>query len=1124
MKLEIFDQLDQFIQRYYKDILMKRALIFLTVVGGLFLLANWAEGKLFLGTTSRLILLILFVITTLSMIYWAFMVPFLKLFRLSKQMSYKDAEVLIKSSLPELKDHLRNLLELHEKAENGGESENLILQAAIQQKISGLKYYNFVSTINFRKNLKYARFATFPVAIIFALLIFRPQSLSSPTHRLVRPHIHFERPSPFCFEILNERLNVLQNGDFELHIKSVGDEIPDEVWLQVGDNMFRMNKLNKLEFNYLFKNVNQSFKFAFKVGDFRTLDYELNVLPRPSIFDFRAFLTYPRHTGLASETIENNGDFTVPEGTSIRFQIRMRNVDELEFYIKNQLFKPVSNDENTAIFAIRATESFDYMIIPKNRHTTESDTLRYSVTTVRDQYPTISVHEFRDSATPMMVYFRGLISDDYGFSKFKMVILKSGETQDSIEQELFFNPQQTQQDFMHYVNFAELLTTLGDRAEYYFEVWDNDEVNGLKSARSTTFVYSTKSEKELALEIDRQGDEIAKQIQDNIRLLQKNQRDLNELTKKLLEKPQISWEDRKLFEQVMQDQNRLRQESENLKNQLESMSQNEQKLSPDEERLLQKQRELNELFNQLFSEEMKKTLEEIQKLMQEQMSREQLEQAIDQIKMNNAELEKTLDQNLEIFKQMEVDRKFDMALDQLQNLREQQQQLREEIAEGNISQDEREQRQNEINEQFKDIQKALDEAEKANQELQRPSEVKRNTELENQISDHLKKASESLSRQQNQNAQSNQSEAEQGMEQMQNELEQQLSGSDDAEDAEDMAMIRRLLKSIIQTSVNQEEVMETLRSIRINDPKYQEIIRRQSELKRDISTISDSLYALGTRQPMVAVMINHEIKSMNNFSEQTLRDLLGMNDVMYLRAGVQNGSALSRQQYTMTSLNTMALLLAESLKNLENQRNNRSGGSCSRSRKGEQGSSKNPGNKKSNTQSAREMQEQLNQQLQRMREQMGKDGRPEPRQPGQPSMSEQFARSAAQQEAIRRLMQQAADELKKSDGRSAGELQHLFNEMEQAEQDLVNKIFDDQAARRQQQILTRLLEAEKAELNREQEERRRGTEAQQREHNIPIELLEYHKKRSQESELLQKFHPVLRPYYQQKTQEYFRQP
>ena len=1121
-KPEIFDQLDRFIKKYYQNTLIKRSCIFLTAVGALFLLVNWVEAKWFLGTTPRLILVIFFVLTTISAIYWAFGLPISKIFRFSKPMSYKDAETLIKSSLPELKDHLRNLLELHEKAQGRGESGNLILQAAIEQKISGLKYYNFVSTIDFRKNLKYARVAIFPIGLILALLIFRPQSLSHPTHRLVHLRTHFEKPSPFAFEILNDKLSVLQNGDFNLKIKSIGDEIPDEVWLQVDGNTFRMNKQNRLEFNHLFKNVNQSFKFSFKVGDFQTAEYTLNIVPKPSIFDFRAFLSYPRHTGLTNETIENNGDFRVPEGTNIRFQIRMRNVDKLDFYVNNERIKPVSSDENTAIFAVRAMKSFDYVLIPKNQHTTQFDTLRYSVTVLPDQFPMISVREFRDTATPMMVYFRGVISDDFGFSKFRMMMVKTTTTQDTIERNLFFNPSQTQQDFIDYVNFTELLTELGDRAEYWFEVWDNDEVNGAKISRSTTFVFSTKTEKELALEINRQGNEIAKNIQENMRLLRQNQRDLNELTKRLIERPTISWEEHRLFEQIMQDQNRLRQESENLRNQLESMFQNEQKLSPEEERLLQKQRELNQLFEQLFSEEMKKTLEEIQMLMQQQMSREQLEKAMNQIQLNNAELEKTLDQNLEIFRQMEVDRKFNMALDQLQNVREQQQQLREDIAENRISQEQAEQRQNEINEQFKDVQEALDDAEKSNQELRNPNDVQRNPELENRISNHLQNASQSLSRQQNQNAQSNQSQAEQAMQQMQDELEQQMSDSEDANDAEDAAMIRRLLNQILRTSFNQEDVMEVLGSIRINDPRYQEVIRRQSELQRDISTISDSLYALGTRQPQVAILINNEIKQMNNFSDQALSALLGMNDVMYLRTGMQNNQALSRQQYTMTSLNTMALLLAESLKNMEERMQNRQGGSCRSSRRNQQGSSCSQGKRRQNVQSAREMQEQLNQQLQRMREQM-QQGQPQQRQQGQPSMSEQFARSAAQQEAIRRLMQQAAEELKRSDGRAAGELQHLIDEMEKTEQDLVNKILDGQTWRRQEQILTRLLEAERAELNREQEERRRGEEARQQQFEIPLELLEYHKKRSQESELLQRFHPTLRPFYQQRTQEYFRQ-
>jgi len=331
-----------------------------------------------------------------------------------------------------------------------------------------------------------------------------------------------------------------------------------------------------------------------------------------------------------------------------------------------------------------------------------------------------------------------------------------------------------------------------------------------------------------------------------------------------------------------------------------------------------------------------------------------------------------------------------------------------------------------------------------------------------------------------------------------------------------------LLNAVVRTSFNQEDVMELLRSIRLNDPRYQNVIHRQSELNRDISMISDSLYAIGTRQPQVAILINSEIRQMNNFSEQAMRYLLGMNDVMFLRTGRQNNQAISRQQYTMTSLNTMALLLAQSLDNIENQRQNQRGGSCRNARRNQQGGSCPSGNRRQNAQSAREMQEQLNEQLQRMREQM-RDGIPQ-HQHGQPSMSEQLARSAAMQQEIRRLMQQAMEELSHSEGRSAGEeLQQLLEEMQRTEQDLVNRIINEQTLLRQEQILTRLLEHERAELTREQEERRRGTESQQQQFEIPPELLEYHRRRNHESELLQRFHPILRPFYQQRAQEFFRQ-
>ena len=93
--------------------------------------------------------------------------------------------------------------------------------------------------------------------------------------------------------------------------------------------------------------------------------------------------------------------------------------------------------------------------------------------------------------------------------------------------------------------------------------------------------------------------------------------------------------------------------------------------------------------------------------------------------------------------------------------------------------------------------------------------------------------------------------------------------------------------------------------------------------------------------------------------------------------------------------------------------------------------------------SLREMQEQLNKQLEEMRKQQGgqpsKEGQTGKKQGQTGSQSEQFARMAARQEAIRRMTQDHLSKLQK-EGRQAeaANLQRMMKEMEQTEKELVN--------------------------------------------------------------------------------------
>ena len=91
---------------------------------------------------------------------------------------------------------------------------------------------------------------------------------------------------------------------------------------------------------------------------------------------------------------------------------------------------------------------------------------------------------------------------------------------------------------------------------------------------------------------------------------------------------------------------------------------------------------------------------------------------------------------------------------------------------------------------------------------------------------------------------------------------------------------------------------------------------------------------------------------------------------------------------------------------------------------------------------------------------------------GMPGMSQQLANMAAQQAAIRKEMQRMAQELNK-DGSGAGNgLNKLAEEMEKNEKDIVNKNITPETMRRQQDIMTRLLEHEKAERERELDQKR----------------------------------------------------
>ena len=88
---------------------------------------------------------------------------------------------------------------------------------------------------------------------------------------------------------------------------------------------------------------------------------------------------------------------------------------------------------------------------------------------------------------------------------------------------------------------------------------------------------------------------------------------------------------------------------------------------------------------------------------------------------------------------------------------------------------------------------------------------------------------------------------------------------------------------------------------------------------------------------------------------------------------------------------------------------------------------------------------------------------------------------------------------------------------------LYNKNITQETINRQKEIMTRLLEAEKAVRERELDDKRESQSANENFDKPNLRFEEYKKEKMKEIELIKSVPPNLNPYYKDKVNQYFKQ-
>ncbi len=1099
----LIEKLDQFIRKYYLNQLVRGSLYTIGLVLFLFLAFNLLEYYFYFGTAGRKLFFFSFIgVLLFALTSWV-VIPLVHYFRLGKTLSHEDASKIIGDHFPDVKDKLLNILHL-KKQEELSDNKNLLI-AGIEQKTESIKLVPFKAAIDLTKNKKYLKYALPPFLLLVFILFAAPSIIKDGTYRILHNDKEFAKDAPFHFSLKGGVLEVPQFDDYNLDIKVDGSILPNEVFVEIDGFQYKAEKVDNTTFKYLFRNVQKDTKFNLVSGTVKSEGQTLLVIAKPNLSNFSVTLNYPQYTGRQKEVLDNIGDMIVPEGTVATWNFNTANTDDLSF--KFDTDRPLAADkkgENQYSYKKSIKKDHQYQVLIANKRLTKPDSVNYTINVVKDQSPVISVESFIDSLNKAHIFFAGAASDDYGINNLTFhytVIKDKGKAQP--EQILKVNrPSGRDVQYEYDVDFKALGVAPGDNVQYYFQVSDNDAINGSKTAKTGVLSFIKPTFEEFKEKENENEEAIKDNLKESIKNLEKMQDNFRKMREKLLQEKQLDFNSKKELEKLLEEQKELQKKMEQNKKKMEENMKNQEEFQKPDEEIQEKQEKIQELMNEAMNQEQKELMEKIQELMQD-LEKDDALQMMQQFEMNNENKNKDMKRMLELYKQLEMEKEVKEQVKQLEDLAKKEEELAKKEEENKATKEEIEKQQEELQKKMDELKKKQEELEKKNKELHPPKKMdEENKEKMDDIKKDMKESQKESKAGDKKKSADKKKQASKKMKKMAQDMQESMEGGDKEQKSEDIKMIRQLLENLVTVSFDQEKLTKDFQTTPTTTPKFVDLVKQQFKIENDFSVIEDSLTALAMRNDKIesfvtekVVEVKYNLKSSITFLEDR-----------------QAPRAMENQRRTMTNLNDLANMLSESMKNMQQQMSGSMPGSQMCDKPGGKGGGKSG---KVPMDKITDGQQGVGDQLQKMGEKMGKGEKPS---------AKEFAQAAAKQAAMRKALEDMKKEKQEQGkGKNAGGLlDDIINQMDKMEVELVNKKMNSETMKRQKDIVTRLLEAEKAERQRELDEKRKSEAGTDKQKPMPASLQEYLRKRQAEAELFKTTSPALKAHYKNLVDEYYK--
>jgi hypothetical protein len=1033
-----------------------------------------------LSRIGRTAISVSFIFLFLSVSGWIIGRPVLRLIGMLSSITEDTAARRIGAFFPSIRDRLINALQLAKNAASDSTVYSAeLIDESLKDFAEEIQPLDFTQSVDTSRLPLCRRWLMISAGISILIACLFPTSFSDAAYRLIHFTREFAPPPKYLFEVSPGNKEIVKGENVAIRVKVIS-LLPAFALRPTDIKIYRQQEGQK---NYdeikvkpdssgiyhtAFQTLRASTEYFARITDAESEHYRLIVKDRPSIRSFHIRLDYPAYTKISPKTMDEFvGDVMALTGTRITISgTSSKSLKEasIQFETNTGLPLEIRGEKFSASIPILADNSYHISIVDEEG-LSNSEPVQYQIKVVPDEYPTIAIIEPGrniDIAGDQSLNLLLQAKDDFGFSSMRLGYRLMKSRYEQTRTEFTFTPIPFSADAVEQIElpFTWNLTNLNlvpeDVVEYFAEVFDNDNVKGPKSGRSNLYLLRLPSLDEVFTDVDKEHERSIDDLKQSLEDAKKLKNDIESINRDLKKNKDPDWQTQKKMEEMAKQYQQVQKKLDEVHSRIEQMMQQMQQQNVLSKETMEKYLELQQLFQQLDATELQKALKQMQQRMPN-ISKEQLQQAMQNMTFSEEQFRQSIERTLNLLKRIQIEQKVDEVKKRAEELEKSE----EELQEVSSKSSDNSQKQQELPKKQADLAKKEQAMEREAADLQRRME-EFFTEMP---ADKLQKLLEQMQKQQldqkmQQASQQMQTGNMQSAQQMQNQISQQLQQFSKQMEKMQQEMLqqqsqyvmnelRKASNDMLELSKDEEALKQQSQSAPQNSPQLRQNAQDQLEATQDLNNVIKGLSELSQKSFAVTPEMGKAIGEA----------LARMNNAMHA-LDMRNGSTASQEQeQAMAALNRAAMQVQNALQAMMQGGGGGAGG--------------------------------LMQQLQRMAgQQMSINMQTQQMGGMSQQQAAEAARLAKEQGAVRKSLEELNREAQQSSEQKKmlGDLQKIAEEMNEVIRNLEQNNVNPETIKKQERILSRLLDASKSMHERDYEKKRKAETGTQITRRSPNEI------------------------------------